>query len=271
MRTDHGPSLADLEPVVALALRAGEAILEIYGRGEGGVEVEVKEDRTPLTEADRAAHWVIEGGLRELTPGVPVVSEEGEVPPADDLRDAPFWLVDPLDGTKEFLKRSGEFTVNIALIRDRRPVAGVVHAPALGRSWLGAVDGAVLRDGGASRPLRVRQADPNHLGIVASRDHAGPQVKALLANTPGAETMSRGSSLKFCLIAEGRADLYLRDGPTMEWDTGAAQAVLEAAGGRVSLLEGEPLRYSKPDLRNPQFLATGDTSRLGDLRRFIGR
>jgi len=261
VRVDGTPSLAELEPVVALAWRAGEAIMEIYARGEGAAGVEWKDDRSPLTAADRAAHRVIVDGLRALTPETPIVSEEGEVPPSESIRDQPFWLVDPLDGTKEFLKRTGEFTVNIALVRDGRPVVGVVHAPALGKSWVAGADGAVVREveeAGPGTSLRVRRADPDRLGIVASRDHAGPQVKALLERAPGAETLSMGSSLKFCLIAEGKADLYLRDGPTMEWDTAAAQAVLEAARGGVFTLDGTPLSYRKADLRNPHFVALGD-------------
>jgi 3'(2'), 5'-bisphosphate nucleotidase len=263
------PSAIPLEPLVSLAQRAGEAILQVYGpslgdpahgdptRADPGVTW--KEDRTPLTQADRASHRVILEGLRELTPEIPVISEEGdagewgEIPP-----DALHWMVDPLDGTKEFLKRTGEFTVNIALIRDGSPVAGVVHAPVLERSWIGGADGAEVRGREGRERLTVRSAIPERLGVVASRDHAGPRVTALLASLSGPETLSMGSSLKFCLIAEGRADLYLRDGPTMEWDTGAAQAVLEAAGGGVYTLDGRPLRYGKKDRRNPHFVAVGD-------------
>jgi 3'(2'), 5'-bisphosphate nucleotidase len=198
-------------------------------------------------------------GLRKITPGIPVVSEEGEQADRGALRSGEaHWLVDPLDGTKEFLKRTGEFTVNVALIRGGRPVAGVVHAPVLGRSWLGAADGAERREGNQRTPLRTRRASPDSLAVVASRDHAGPRVSALLRSLSGARTLSMGSSLKFCLIAEGQADFYLRDGPTMEWDTAAAQAVLEAAGGGVFTLDGKPLRYTKPELRNPHFVAVGD-------------
>lgn len=257
MNVSPTPPLAQLGPLVELAEKAGRAILEVYGRRDTAVTL--KDDRSPLTEADQASHRVIMDGLRRLTPDVPIISEEGEAPdPAVFLQGGGVWLVDPLDGTKEFIKRTGEFTVNIALVRDGRPVAGVVHAPVLGKSWVAGGDGAELQAGEQRSPLRVRTADPARLGIVASRDHAGPEVKALLEGLPGAETLSMGSSLKFCLIAEGRADLYLRDGPTMEWDTGAAQAVLEAAGGGVFGLEGERLPYGKPDLRNPKFVAAGD-------------
>ncbi|MDZ7780383.1 MAG: inositol monophosphatase family protein [Gemmatimonadota bacterium] len=157
------------------------------------------------------------------------------------------------------MKRTGEFTVNIALVRGGRPVAGVVHAPALGKSWV-AGEATVPSCGTAETRSAARSAArrPRPARVVASRDHAGPEVRALLERLPGAETLSMGSSLKFCLIAEGKADLYLRDGPTMEWNTGAAQAVLEAAGGGVFTLEGERLPYGKPELRNPKFVAAGD-------------
>lgn len=251
-----------MESVVSLAERAGRAVLDVYARGSAASSVQWKEDDSPLTEADRVSHDLLLAGLKELTPDIPVVSEEGapedRTPPeAEGSR----WVVDPLDGTKEFLKRTGEFTVNVALVRENRLVAGVVHAPAVegGRTWIGTGDGAQLREaGGSRRRLTVRRANPDALGVVASRDHAGPVVRNLLASLPGSKTLSMGSSLKFCLLAEGRADLYFRDGPTMEWDTAAAQAVLEAAGGGVYTLDGRPLRYGKPELRNPHFVAVGD-------------
>lgn len=257
MKLSPTPSLNELGPLVELAEEAGRAILDVYGRTDVGVTL--KEDRTPLTEADQASHGVIMAGLRRLTPHVPVISEEGAAPDPSSFRDgADHWVVDPLDGTKEFIKRTGEFTVNIALVRGGRPVVGVVLAPVLGKCWVAGADGAELRNGNGRAVLRVRAADPARLGIVASRDHAGPEVTALLHRLSGTETLSMGSSLKFCLIAEGKADLYLRDGPTMEWDTAAAQAVLEAAGGGVFTLDGERLAYGKPDLRNPKFMAAGD-------------
>lgn len=253
------PVLGALEGIVALAGRAGEAVLEVYARGAGGAGTTHKEDRSPLTLADRASHDVIVRGLAALTPDIPVISEEAA--PAAGAAEAPLrWVVDPLDGTKEFLKRTGEFTVNIALVRGATPVAGVVHAPVTGTTWVGARDGARrIAPGVAPATLRTtRPPSATALRVVASRDHAGPAVRALLARCPGAETLSIGSSLKFCLVAEGRADLYLRDGPTMEWDTAAAQAVLAAAGGAVLTLDGAPLAYGKPSLRNPFFVAIGD-------------
>lgn len=170
--------------------------------------------------------------------------------------------MDPLDGTKEFLKQSGEFTVNIGLIREGRPVMGVVDAPAIGLSyWAESGKGAFrLRKGGSPEVIRCRRADPRLPTLVASRDHAGPEVKALLDRFPGAPSASMGSSLKFCLVAAGEADVYLRDLPTSEWDTAAAHCVLECAGGCVMQLDGAPFVYGKPGLRNPGFVALGDPS-----------
>jgi 3'(2'), 5'-bisphosphate nucleotidase len=260
------PVLGALREVTALARRAGVAILEVYEAGAAGAGVTVKDDRSPLTLADRRSHEVIAHGLTALTPDIPVVSEEGDHGAAAGA--ALRWVVDPLDGTKEFIKRSGEFTVNIALVLGDRPVAGVVHAPVTGDTWVGGVDGAERIDRAGSRvALRTtRPGDASRPRIVASRDHAGPAVRALLDRFPGAETLSIGSSLKFCLVAEGRADLYLRDGPTMEWDTAAAHAVLRAAGGAVRTLDGAELAYGKPGLRNPFFVAVGDPAfAWGDL------
>lgn len=241
--------------LMELAVAAGNAILEVYERS-GPVSVSSKSDDSPLTDADRRSHEVIMDGLARLSPGCPVVSEEDN----GRLVDAPvFWLVDPLDGTKEFVKKTGEFTVNIALIEHGVPTAGVVHAPVLRRTWVTVGEGAEVRDDSGATTLRVsRPADVAAPRLVASRDHAGLQVAALLARLPGSTTLSMGSSLKFCLLAEGRADMYFRDGPTMPWDTAAAHAVLRAAGGDVLALSGEPLRYHEPRARNPHFVALGD-------------
>ena len=243
----------------AVAATAGAAILAVYHRA-GAVEVEYKPDDSPITEADRAAHAAIVASLTRLTPDVPVVSEEDafEGDPAAVVT-GDYWLVDPLDGTKEFLKRTGEFTVNIARVRDGVPVTGVVHAPALGVSWVTTGEGAERWDDTGRFPIHVHApVRPDALRIVASRDHAGKAVAALLASLPGARTLSMGSSLKFCLVAEGRADLYFRDGPTMPWDTAAAHGVLRAAGGDVFDLAGAPLRYLRPRQCNPPFVALGD-------------
>lgn len=249
--------LARLLPeIVALAERAGAVILEHYG---DDVAVRAKADASPVTVADEAAEAVILEGLRALTPEVPVVAEEtvagGHVP---ELDERPFWLVDPLDGTKEFLSRNGEFTVNIALVEGRTPVLGVVVAPALGKVWWGARGlGAHLRAGGATRAIAARPRSAAGLVAVASRSHGDPETEAFLDQAGVTERTPAGSSLKFCLIAEGKADLYPRFGPTMEWDTAAGHAVLTAAGGQVTTRDGAPFTYRKPGFRNPGFIARG--------------
>ena len=237
----------------AIAIAAGRIALDLRdGRSQ------TKVDGSPVTAADEAADAYIRKALDEL--GVArVVSEEsfdGAVPAEGE----PFWLVDPLDGTKEFLKPSGEFTVNIALISGGRPILGVVHAPALDVTYLAAEGvGAFRRDGGGSdTPIAVSPvAFPVRMAV--SRDHIASGERELIARLGDVTATPMGSSLKFCLVAEGRADLYPRYGNTKEWDTAAAQCVVECAGGTViSLDSGQPLRYAKPDLLNPSFLAAGD-------------
>lgn len=244
-----------------LAAQAGGAILRVYGGPDEALGREIKADGSPVTLADRAAEAAILEGLARLAPGIPVVAEEavaaGQVP---EIGDGPFWLVDPLDGTKEFLNRNGEFTVNIGLIEAGRPVLGVVHAPALALTYLGAAGlGAwrVLPDQGREE-IRVRPLPDVGATVVASRSHGAPEDMAdLLAGHRVAARRSVGSSLKFCLLAAGEADLYPRYGRTMEWDTAAGQAILEAAGGRVLTRSGGPLRYGKPGFANPEFIASG--------------
>ncbi len=247
-----------LEAVADLARKAGAAAMTFY---HGRTSVTFKSDASPLTEADRASHELLVESLPALLAGVPVVSEESEnAAYYSPGTEGPFWLVDPLDGTKEFLKGTGEFTVNIALIERGRPVLGVVHAPALALTYLGSLETGAFcqRENQARFPIRVQQAALDRLRVVASKDHAGPMVQALLAQITSPQLKSMGSSLKFCLVAAGEADLYLRDLPTMEWDTAAAQCVVEAAGGSVRTLAGDPLRYGKPGLRNPAIITIGD-------------
>ena len=245
------------EQLVRIAHDAGAAILAVY-HAATPIAVTQKADASPLTEADRRSHDIIIAALTAQTPTIPLVSEEeadsadAAVQPRGD-----YWLIDPLDGTKEFIKRTGEFTVNIALVRDGCPERGVVYAPVLGTTWLTTETGAERWHGNERARIHVtRTAVP--LRLVASRDHAGPQVRALLERLPDASTLSMGSSLKFCLIAEGLADLYYRDGPTMPWDTAAAHAVLAAAGGEVFDTAGVPLRYHSPRTLNSHFVAVGD-------------
>lgn len=247
-----------MKSAAALSLKAGEAILEIYSRQDLGVTY--KDADQPLTLADQAAHDVIEAGLRRMTPGVPVLSEESKAAPYEVRKGwKKFWLVDPLDGTKEFIKRNGEFTVNIALIEDGRAVLGVVHAPVLGVTYSGASSLGAFKTQ-AGNDARIAVADYNKsaaVKVVGSRSHAGPELEGFIKRLGGAEFVSMGSSLKFCLVAEGAAHLYPRFGPTMEWDTGAAQAVVEAAGGMVVGLDGAKLSYNKENLLNPYFVVTG--------------
>lgn len=243
----------------ALAREAGQAILDVY---DSEFAVEHKEDRSPLTAADIAAHRVIVAGLVRLTPQLPVLSEESaEIPYLERARWTRYWLVDPLDGTREFVKRNGEFTVNIALIDQQRPVLGVVQAPVTGELWFAWAGGGAFGQsdtGGEARRLHTRpRASP--LLVPGSRSHGSEREAQLLSRVGLYEKLPLGSSLKFCRIAEGAADLYLRLGPTSEWDTAAAQCVLEQAGGGVIDLAGLPLRCNaRESLLNGDFIAFGD-------------
>ena len=247
-----------VDPVVAIATRAGAAILEIYSTDFG---VEAKEDESPLTQADMAAHRSIIAGLEALTPDIPVLSEEAGLPEFEVRRQwQRYWLVDPLDGTREFVKRNGEFTVNIALIEEHCPVLGVVHVPVSGKTYLGVAGvGSELRsENGERRAIGVAIESSSPVRVVGSRSHRGASLDAFLEKLVDFEMVPMGSSLKFCLVAEGAADIYPRLGPTSEWDTAAAQAVVEQAGGTVLQLDGNPLNYNaKPDILNPHFLVAG--------------
>ena len=247
-----------MEELLAIARGAGEEVLRYYGQGGA---VQKKADNSPLTLADRAAHTYIAQRLRAFDAEGFLLSEES---PEEEVAGrhgwSAFWLVDPLDGTKEFIKQSGEFTINIAKVENGVPVRGVVHAPVLGETWYAEKGQGAwkMAEGQAPQRLRTRAWPGDEPVIVASRDHAGPQVAELFRRYPGAQTASMGSSLKFCLVAEGKADLYLRDVPTMEWDTGAAQIIVEEAGGQVTDLAGKVLSYNKASLRNPFLLTRGD-------------
>jgi len=251
-----------LDPVLDAVAAAGTAILELYATGHA---VEYKADDSPLTRADRAAHALLAARLAAIAPSIPLLSEEGEAAHARAVRGSwrELWLVDPLDGTREFISRNGEFTVNVALVRDHRPVLGVVAAPALGLTYYAAEGAGAFRrhDGAPAEAIRVRPAaDPPV--VVGSRSHRGDSLDGLLGRLGPHELRPMGSALKFCLLAEGSADFYPRLGPTSEWDTAAAQAVLEAAGGAVTRLDGVPLRYNERDtLLNPHFIAFGDARR----------
>lgn len=245
-----------LERLLPVARAAGEEVLAVYATE---FEVRGKDDASPVTEADERAEALILPQLEALTPAIPVVSEEaasaGVVPEAGSR----FWLVDPLDGTKEFIGRNGEFTVNIALVEEGRPVLGVVLVPALGRLYAGTVgEGAFVEDGDGRRAIACRRAPQEGLTIVSSRSHGDSDALAgFLEGRPVASSVAAGSSLKFCLVAAGDADLYPRLGRTMEWDTAAGHAVVSAAGGRVSAVGGGELGYGKPGFENPHFVAQG--------------
>jgi len=245
--------LSDLVPLIQAA---GRVVMDVY---RTDFEVETKGDESPVTEADRRAEAVILEGLRRLTPTIPIVAEEsaaaGNIPDVS----ACFWLVDPVDGTKEFIGRNGEFTVNIALVGNGRPVLGLVLAPALGRLYFGAEGvGAGIEDAQGRRSIHVRPVPDAGLTVVGSRRHGDDNaVDAYLAGRPIAERRSVGSSLKLCLVAEGGADVYPRFGRTMEWDIAAGNAVLRAAGGVVTTLDGSELGYGKPGFDNPHFVAWG--------------
>jgi 3'(2'), 5'-bisphosphate nucleotidase len=242
-----------LPAVRDLARAAGIVILRHYATD---VAVTTKSDSTPVTDADKDAEAVILAGLRALTPDIPIVSEESAMPSIG----ARFWLVDPLDGTREFLKRNGEFTVNIALIEDHRPVLGVLHAPARDVSYLALGPGSAMiaRGDGPPRPIAVRAPAAEGLVVLVSRSHSEKEsLNQFLADFPVKERVPCGSALKFGLVAAGEADLYVRLGRTMEWDTAAGHAVLTAAGGSVRLLDGTELLYGKPGFENPRFVARG--------------
>ena len=258
-----------MDKVVALCRRAGEAILEIYARSDLGVEV--KADESPLTAADLAAHHILVGGLEGLLDGAPVLSEEAAAPPFSERSQwQRYWIIDPLDGTKEFVKRSGEFTVNIALVENHVPIMGVVHVPVTGITYTGLSGSGASKIIGdqpaqaiSTRSMQGRGSVKEPVTVVASRSHGAGAVDDLLTRLSSelgeTDTCNMGSSLKLCLVAEGSADIYPRLAPTMEWDTAAAQAVVEAAGGQVLNFDLELLRYNEEDdLLNPYFYVLGD-------------
>lgn len=242
------------DTLCSLARDAGAAILTIY---ETDFEAQTKADDSPVTQADLAADRIIVAGLELAFPEIPIVTEERASSHDVAAAGKRFFLVDPLDGTKEFIKRGGDFTVNIALIEDGVPVAGVVFAPALNRLfWTGDAGGAFLQEGDSEpRAISVAEPDNGALNVVASKSHRDAATDEYISRYSVADFKSAGSSLKFCLVAVGEADLYPRLGRTMEWDTAAGHAVLRAAGGHVVRAEGGPLTYGKPIFENPHFIA----------------
>jgi 3'(2'), 5'-bisphosphate nucleotidase len=251
-----------IEPIVALAEDAGRAILEVYSTD---FDVQEKADESPLTQADLASHRWIDAGLRSLTPEIPIISEESGLPAFSERSTwQRYWIVDPLDGTKEFVNRNGEFTVNIALIEDHRPVLGVVHVPVHDKTYVGCKGVGAERREPDCEPVSIHVADAcaTPARIVGSRSHRGASLDRFLDGVGDYDMVPMGSSLKFCVIAEGAADVYPRLGPTSEWDTAAAQAVVEQAGGKVVTLDGKPMKYNaKADILNPYFVVIGAADR----------
>ena len=247
----------DIQEIVEIAEDAGRAVMEIYTGPD--FNTTYKNDRSPLTLADTASNTLITERLKALVPGLPVLSEEAAAVPYEERRQwKTYWLVDPLDGTKEFIKRNGEFTVNIALIGEHSPVLGVVNAPSLGVTYYASAgEGAFKKERGKGGvKIGVRQWQEGGLKIVASRSHGSEALTRFLAKIGPAEYIGMGSSLKLCLVADGTADLYPRLGPTMEWDTAAAQCVVEEAGGFVTDTSGKRLLYNKEDLHNSDFIVS---------------
>lgn len=256
------PDLDELiHAVVSIARHAGDEILKIY-HADADIEIETKADASPLTAADRAAHEVICAALAELTPDIPVWSEESAAITFDERQGWPdFWLVDPLDGTKEFIKRNDEFTVNIALISGHEPVLGVVQVPVQNRVYCGYRGGGAFRTDGDKAPRSIVVQTPARypVRVVGSRSHRGASLEAYLDKLGEHVMVPMGSSLKICLVAAGEADVYPRLGPTSEWDTAAAQAVIENAGGHVVDLAGKRLLYNtRAEVLNPFFIVYGD-------------
>lgn len=249
-----------LDEVIEIALQAGEAIMAVYETST--MEVQRKGDNSPLTEADLAAHHLIEAGLKQLTPDLPVLSEESaSVSFATRSHWRKYWLVDPLDGTREFIKRNGEFTVNIALIDEHEPVLGVVYAPAMDLLFYACKGGGAYKRvaHADAEPISTRSYDAETLTVAGSRSHGDDILLRFISRLGPCQLVSMGSSLKICLVAEGRADIYPRLGLTSEWDTAAAQSVLVEAGGQLMGLDGVPFRYNhKESMLNPHFLAVGD-------------
>ena len=253
----------NINPICELAIRAGQAILEIY---EGKFAVELKDDKSPLTAADKASHELICEGLRHLHPDIPVFSEEGKDIPHEKRKDwKHFWLVDPLDGTKEFIKRNGEFTVNIALIEGNKPVLGVIYVPVQNIVYYANQSTGAWKQNGSKEATQIHVKPipiDKGLVVVKSRSHPSEKLQAFLDKLNVKEALPRGSSLKLCAIAEGSADIYPRLGPIWEWDTAAGHAIVKEAGGHVVHQDGIELKYNKPVIKHDHFIAVSDLSLL---------
>ncbi len=246
--------MIDIDGLSALARQAGQAILDVYGTE---FSVEEKEDHSPLTKADMRSHAILSQGLKELYPDIPVLSEEGkQIAPGTRARWDRFWLVDPLDGTKEFIKRNGEFTINIGLIEGNTPTFGLIYIPVQELLFVGDTrEGCWEMAAGRTTRLAIApRSIPKAVRVVKSRSHPSPNLQALLELIPDHDVVTRGSALKFCSVAKGEADFYPRFGPTWEWDTAAGEAIVRAAGGVMVDLKGNAFVYNKPELLNGPFM-----------------
>ncbi len=251
---------SDIENILSLAREASEKIMDVYSSSR--IEFTRKKDSSPLTLADKASHTVLLKGLRELFPSVPVFSEEGGRIPYAERKDWEyFWLVDPLDGTKEFISKNGEFTVNIALVEKDKPVFGLVAVPASGTAYYALRGSGAYKKKGDRDPekIRVREDTGGETVVARSRSHSSEIGDKIISALGGARSLYAGSALKFCLVAEGRADIYIRSGPTMEWDTAAGHCLIEEAGGVLRTLENTPLVYNKRNPVNPGFVSAGSS------------
>ncbi|WP_353196105.1 3'(2'),5'-bisphosphate nucleotidase CysQ [Parapedobacter defluvii] len=244
----------DISAIADIARKAGEAILDVYHTDTDQWEIQQKHDNSPLTLADTVSHRIIADGLKSLFPAIPMLSEEGKDIPYEKRKKMDrYWCVDPLDGTKEFISRNGEFTVNIALIAGNEPVFGVIYVPVTGVLYYGLKDeGSFKTEGGETRRI---QASPSHNPVaVGSKSHKTVEEEAFLSSLDIRDVVSIGSSLKFCLVAEGKAQVYYRHGPTMEWDTAAGHAIAVASGARMTQADGSAFVYNKPSLVNGSFI-----------------
>lgn len=248
-----------INQIIELAIKAGEAALEIYNSGD--FEIELKSDNSPLTKADKISNEIIVSGLSAIEPSIPILSEEGKEIPFEERKTwKRFWLVDPLDGTKEFIKKNGEFTINIALIEDRLPIWGVIFVPVTGELyWGGVKTGSWKRDNRGSENIKLHVSSKNqndYLTVVQSRSNSGKEEEEFYSKFRVKNKISKGSSLKMCMVAEGKADLYFRGGPTWEWDTGAGHAILRGAGGYFVNKDKSELIYNKKVLKNFGFIVS---------------
>jgi 3'(2'), 5'-bisphosphate nucleotidase len=258
-----------IEKVISISKEAGKAIMEIY---HSDFNYQLKEDLSPLTKADQISHQIITRKLKLITPNIPILSEEGSnIPFKDRKKWKQYWLIDPLDGTKEFIKKNGEFTVNIALIEGNISTLGVINVPATNETFWGSYNNGSFfsKNDNTSQKIEVREKSLKKLKILASRSHANPLIENYLEEIKDYEIINIGSSLKFCLIASGKADIYIRLGPTSEWDIAAGEAIIKYAGGQIFYTNGKTLTYNKRDLLNPNFIVTNNRTNAEMLMRLI--